>query len=180
MVLVIIFIKTPITQPKIVQIQKFWCLNPSTIICLSCENILSIKKCHQKLLSREETFKTCKIRLQFSIENAKKCNFSKMAQPNLLVSIALSSWGCLLNGGISPPDAHFFKNFQCSEDGLFSVWYCRTICVCCATRLQQYNDNLTDGLLSSCFNQNSQLKKCLMCWEKYFNSRLCVGRNAGL
>ena len=69
--------KIVITQSKMVQIQKFWCLKPSTIIYLSRENILSIKKCHRKLLTREGTFKTFKIIPQFYIKNAKKWTNSK-------------------------------------------------------------------------------------------------------
>ena len=76
-VLLIIFIKTPINQPEVVQIQKFWCLHPSTFTCLSCENSWSIKNCHRKLLSREGTLKTFKIRPQITIENVHKWNNSK-------------------------------------------------------------------------------------------------------
>ena len=69
-VLLIILIKSHINQPKVVQIQKCWCLNLPTTICLSCEDILTIKKCHGKLLSSKGTFETFKVRPQFSIENA--------------------------------------------------------------------------------------------------------------
>ena len=37
----LVFTKTAITQAKMAQIEKFWCLNPSTIFSQSSENIYS-------------------------------------------------------------------------------------------------------------------------------------------
>ena len=40
-----------------VQIPKFWCLNPSTIICPSCEDINLVKRTISNEFKEEETFK---------------------------------------------------------------------------------------------------------------------------
>ena len=57
------FAKNAITQPKMVQFPKFVCLNPSTIIWQSCENIHLVKMTINKELTGEETHKTFKIKL---------------------------------------------------------------------------------------------------------------------
>ena len=49
--------KIAITQPIMVQIPKFWCLNPSTIICLSCENIHLVKRTINNELTGEKPLK---------------------------------------------------------------------------------------------------------------------------
>ena len=59
-----------------VQIQKFWFLNPSTNICPSCGNIHSIKMVINNELTREETIKTINFRPHFCIKNHKKWNNS--------------------------------------------------------------------------------------------------------
>ena len=52
-----------VTRPKMVQFAIFLCLNPSTIICLSCENIHVVKMTTNKELTGEETHTTFKIKL---------------------------------------------------------------------------------------------------------------------
>ena len=59
-----------------VQIPKFWCLNPSTIICPSCENIHSVKMTITNELIGEEAFKTFNFEPHFPIKNHKKWNNS--------------------------------------------------------------------------------------------------------
>ena len=59
-----------------VQIQKFWFLNPCTNICPSCGNIHSIKMVINNELTREETIKTINFRPHFCIKNHKKWNNS--------------------------------------------------------------------------------------------------------
>ena len=63
------FTKTAITQPKLVQILKFWYLNASTSICPSCGNIHSIKIMIYKELTGEDTFKTFNFRPNFCIKS---------------------------------------------------------------------------------------------------------------
>ena len=71
--------KTVITQPKMVQIPKFWCLNPSTIICPSCENIHSVRRTITNELTAVETFKTFNFKPHFPIKKQKMWNISQGA-----------------------------------------------------------------------------------------------------
>ena len=59
-----------------VQISKFWFLNPSTNICPSCGNIHSIKMVLNNELTGEETLKTIDFRPYFCIKSHKKWNNS--------------------------------------------------------------------------------------------------------
>ena len=71
MILQIFFTKMAITQPRKVQIPKFWCLKSSTNIWQSCGNIYSIPKINKIELRGEKWFKTCKNRPIFCIEKIK-------------------------------------------------------------------------------------------------------------
>ena len=76
MILLFIFTKNAITQPKMVQISKFWCLNPSTNICPSCGNIHSIKMVINNEFTGDETLKTINFRPNFCIKSHKNWNNS--------------------------------------------------------------------------------------------------------
>ena len=76
MILLFIFIKNAVIQPKMVQIPKFWRLNLCTNICPSFGNIHSIKMVINNELTEEETLKTINFRPNFCIENHKKWNNS--------------------------------------------------------------------------------------------------------
>ena len=76
MILLFIFIKNAVIQPKMVQIPKFWFLNLCTNICPSFGNIHSIKMVINNELTGEETLKTINFKPNFCIENHKKWNNS--------------------------------------------------------------------------------------------------------
>ena len=68
--------KSAITQPKIVQIPKFWCLHSCTIIWPSYENIYSTKIIILAGFQGKESPKTIKNRLNFPFINNKMLNNS--------------------------------------------------------------------------------------------------------
>ena len=68
--------KSAITQPKIVQIPKFWCLHSCTIIWPSYENIYSTKIIILAGFQGKESPKTIKNRLNFPFINNKMSNNS--------------------------------------------------------------------------------------------------------
>ena len=72
----IFFTKNAITRPKMVQIPKFWFINPSTNIFPSFGNIHSIKMVINNELTGEETLKTIDFRPYFCIKSHKKWNNS--------------------------------------------------------------------------------------------------------
>ena len=63
--------KMTITQPRKVQIPKFWCLKSSTNIWQSCGNIYSIPKINKIELRGENGSKLAKIGQFFCIEKIK-------------------------------------------------------------------------------------------------------------
>ena len=68
--------KSAITQPKIVQIPKFWCLHSCTIIWPSYENIYSTKIIILAGFQGKESPKPIKNRLNFPFINNKMLNNS--------------------------------------------------------------------------------------------------------
>ena len=76
MILQIFFTKMAITQPRKVQIPKFWCLKSSTNIWQSCGNIYSIPKINKIELRGENGSKLAKIGQFFALKKL-KLNFLK-------------------------------------------------------------------------------------------------------
>ena len=76
MILQIFLTKMAITQPRKVQIPKFWCLKSSTNIWQSCGNIYSIPKINKIELRGENGSKLAKIGQFFALKKL-KLNFLK-------------------------------------------------------------------------------------------------------
>ena len=71
MILQIFLTKMAITQPRKVQIPKFWCLKSSTNIWQSCGNIYSIPKINKIELRGENGSKLAKIGQFFALKKSK-------------------------------------------------------------------------------------------------------------
>ena len=76
MILQIFFTKMAITQPRKVQIPKFWCLKSSTNIWQSCGNIYSIPKTQKIDWEGKQISKLAKIGQFFALKKL-KLNFLK-------------------------------------------------------------------------------------------------------
>ena len=70
-ILPIFFIKMAITQPRMIQIPKFWCLKSCTNIWLHFGNIHSIQKINRIELEGKKGSKFAKIGQFFTLQNIK-------------------------------------------------------------------------------------------------------------
>ena len=123
MILQIFLTKMAITQPRKVQIPKFWCLKSSTNIWQSCGNIYSIPKINKIELRGENGSKLAKIGQFFALKKL-KLNFLKnfpgfyfksFLCVFLYVSMNFSHWQNLRHAipGTQPPQAPWVHSQVC-------------------------------------------------------------------
>ena len=109
------FTKIAITQPRIVQIPKFWCLRSSTNIWPANGNINSIPKVKKEWSRGEQRFKTCKNRPVFCIEKIKICIFSKFCLVLISKPIVRVSWYTIQQKYVENLAEEFFFIGSCSR-----------------------------------------------------------------